>query len=75
MEIEKQQELGTDSLGEGYKYLMEINLEYLENTSGEKQQYWFLEIRAARESIRVRTYNRTWPPAKRAHIIAINTFT
>ena len=29
MEIEKQQELGTDSLEEGDKYLMEINLENL----------------------------------------------
>ena len=32
MEIEKQQELGNDSLEEGDKYLMEINLEDLENT-------------------------------------------
>ena len=32
MEIGKQQELGTDSLEEGDKYLMEINLEDLENT-------------------------------------------
>ena len=45
MEIEKQQELGTDSLEEGDKYLMEINLEDLENISGEKQQYWLLAIR------------------------------
>ena len=29
MEIEKQQELSTDSLEEGYKYLMEIKLEDL----------------------------------------------
>ena len=49
MEIEKQQELSTDSLEEGDKYVMEINLEDLENTSGEKQQYWLLAICAARE--------------------------
>ena len=48
MEIEKHPELVTDSLEEGDKYLMEINLEDLENTSGEKQQYWLLEIHAAR---------------------------
>ena len=48
MEIEKQQELGADSLEEGDKYQMDINLEDLENTSGEKQQYWLLEIHAAR---------------------------
>ena len=39
MEIEKQQELGSDTLEEGDKYLMEINLEDMENTSGERQQY------------------------------------
>ena len=37
MEIEKYQELGTNSLEEGDIYLKEINLEDLENTSGEKQ--------------------------------------
>ena len=73
MEIEKQQELGTDSLEEGDKYLMEINLEDLGNTSDEKQQYWLLAIRVARESSRLRTHNRTRPPARRAHIRAINT--
>ena len=41
MEIEKQQELGTDSLEEGDKYLMDINLEDLENTSGKRKLYWF----------------------------------
>ena len=34
MEIEKKQELSTDSLEEGDKYLMEINLENMETTSG-----------------------------------------
>ena len=75
MEIEKQQELGTDSREEGDKYLMEINLEDLENTSGKKQQYWLIEIRAARESIRLREHNRTRPPEVRAYIRAINTLT
>ena len=73
MEIEKQQELGTDSLGKRDKYLMEINLEDLKNTSGERQLYWLLEIRAARESSRLRTHNRTRPPAGRSHRRAINT--
>ena len=48
MEIEKQKALGTDSLEEGDKYLMDINLEDLENTSGEKQHYWLLAICAVR---------------------------
>ena len=73
MEIEKQQELGTDSLEEGDKHLMEINLEYLENTSGKRQLYWLLAIRAARESSRLRTHNRTRPTAGRAHKRAINS--
>ena len=75
MEIEKQQELSTNSLEEGDKYLMEINHEDLENTSGEKQQYWLLEIRAVRELRRLRTHNRTRSPAVRAHRRAINTLT
>ena len=73
MEIEKQQELGTDSLEEEDKYLMEINLEDLENTSGKNQQYWLLAIRVARELGRLRTHNGTRPPEGRAYIRAINT--
>ena len=67
MEIEKQQELGTNSLEKGDKELMEINLEDLENTPGERQLYCLLAICAASELIRRRTHNRTWPPAGRAH--------
>ena len=73
MEIEKQQELGTDSLEEGDKYLMDINLEDLENTSGERQQYWLLEISAARELSRLRTHNRNRTPTGRKHRSSINT--
>ena len=75
MEIEKQPELGTDSPEEGDKYLMEINLEDLEKTSGEKQQYWLLAIRAARELSRLRTHKRTRPPEVRSYRRAINTIT
>ena len=58
-EIEKHQELGTDSLEERYEYLTEINLEDLENKSGEKKQCWLLAIHAAKESSRLRAHNRT----------------
>ena len=75
MDIEKQQELGTDSLEEEDKYLMEINLEDLENTSGENQQYWLLAIRVARESSRLRAHNRTRPLEGRTYRRAINTIT
>ena len=75
MDIEKQQEIGTDSLEEGDKYLMEINLEDLENTSGKKKQYWLLAIRAARESSRLRAQNITRPPEGRSYRRAIKTLT
>ena len=67
MDIEKQQELGNYSIEEGDKYLIEINLEDLENTSDKKQQYWLLAIRAARDTIRLRKHNRTRPPEGRAY--------
>ena len=75
IDIEKQQELGTDSLEEGDKYLMEINLEDLENTSGEKQQYWLIAIRVTRDSSRLRAHNRTRTSEGRTYRRAINTLT
>ena len=50
MEIEKQQEMGEDGLLDSDKYLMEINLDDLETTSGEKEEYWLLAIRSARKA-------------------------
>jgi hypothetical protein len=47
-EIEEQQDLGDAGLMEEDRYLLEVNLDDLENTSGEKQEYWLLAIRAAR---------------------------
>ena len=49
LEIEKQRELGDDGLLPEARYLAEINLERLEGTSGGKQHYWLLAIRAARK--------------------------
>ena len=60
--ILKKQELGTNAMEEREKYLMEINLEDLENTSGERQQYWLLAIRAAREASKLMAHPRTRPP-------------
>ena len=48
-EIERQVELGGDGLDEQDKYLLEINLEDLERSSGEDHYYWLLAIQAARE--------------------------
>ena len=47
-EIEEQRDLGGEGLREEDEYLMEINLDDLESSSGETQQYWLLAIRAAR---------------------------
>lgn len=55
MEIEMQQELGEEGLLEEDKYLLEVNLEDLETTNGERQEYWLLAIRAAREACRLRS--------------------
>ena len=52
--IEEQQEMGLEGLGEEDKYLMEINLEDLETTSGEHQAYWLLSVKAAREAFLIR---------------------
>ena len=55
-EIERQVELGGEGLDEQDKYLLEINLEDLEHSSGEDHYYWLLEIQSAREdrALRVR---------------------
>jgi hypothetical protein len=49
-EIERQLELGTEDLLDEDQYLAEINLDDLESSSGERQEYWLLAIRAAREA-------------------------
>ena len=48
-EIEDQIELGGNGLAEEDRWMLEINLEDLESTSGETQEYWLLAILAARE--------------------------
>ncbi len=50
MEIEHQRELGDAGLLEEDKYLAEVNLEDIENTSGEHLNYWLLAIKTARKA-------------------------
>ena len=52
-EIEKEQELGGEGFTAEDHYLMKVNLEDLETTSGERQEYWLLAIGAAREAFRL----------------------
>ncbi len=47
-------EKGWTDLLEEDQYLAAVNLEDLEHSSGEKQQYWLLSIRAVREASRLR---------------------
>ena len=49
-EIEHQQELGEAGLLEEDAYLLDIPLEDLEASTGERQHYWLLAITAAREA-------------------------
>ena len=53
-EIEEQMEKGWSDLLDEDQYLAEVNLEDLEQSSGEKHQYWLASIRAAREASRLR---------------------
>ena len=50
LEIERQQELGTEGLLVEDGYLAECNLGDLEDTSGILETYWLLAIQAAREA-------------------------
>ena len=53
-QIEEEIDKGWEDLLEDDKYLAEVNLEDLENTNGERQEYWLVAIRAAREASRLR---------------------
>ena len=66
LEIERQQALGSEDLLGDDKYLMEINLEDLATSSGERQEYWLLAIRAARLACMLRDQNNT-------HSTVVNT--
>jgi len=57
-EIEKQQDQGFDGLLEEDQFLGEVNLEDLESTSGDRQEYWLVAVRAAREAVRLREVSR-----------------
>ena len=53
-EIERQIEQGREGLDKQDRYLLEINLEDLEKSSGEEQYYWMISIQAAREFRRLK---------------------
>ncbi len=49
-EIKRQRELGDAGLLEEDEYLAKVNLEGLEDTSGERQHYWLLAIKTTRKA-------------------------
>ncbi len=53
MAIEAQQDMGWEGLLEEDQYLAEVNLEDLEHTLGERQEYWLAAIQAVREASRL----------------------
>ena len=47
--LEDQMDLGEEGFAEEDQYLLEINLDDLDNSTGEEQTYWLLALQAARE--------------------------
>jgi hypothetical protein len=48
--LEEQMELGEEGLAEEDRFLLEINLDDLDNSTGEDQTYWLLSLQAARDA-------------------------
>jgi hypothetical protein len=48
--LEEQMELGEEGLAEEDGFLLEINLEELDNSTGEDQTYWLISLQAARDA-------------------------
>jgi hypothetical protein len=48
--LEEQMELGEEGLAEEDSFLLEINLDELDNSTGEDQTYWLLSLQAARDA-------------------------
>ena len=57
--LEEQIEFGGEGLAEEDLYLLEINLEDIETSSGEDQAYWLVALRTARRAWELRnSYTR-----------------
>jgi hypothetical protein len=66
MAIEAQQDMGWEDLMEEDQYLAEVNLEDLEHTSGEQQEYWLVAIQVAREASRLQGLSQSNVDRRRA---------
>ena len=61
-EIEEQMEMGGEGLQEEYQWMLEVNPGDLENTSGEREEYWLLAIKAARAASMLTREHTNAPP-------------
>ena len=52
--LEEQMDLGEEGLAEEDRFLLEINLDDLDTSSGEDQTYWLLALEAARVARQLR---------------------
>ena len=50
-EIEEQMELGGDGLVEEDQWMLEVNLGDMEKSSGKREEYWLLAIKAKRVAL------------------------
>ncbi len=68
MAIEAQQDVGWEDLVEEDQYLVEVNLEDLEHTSGKRQEYWLVAIQVAWEASRLQGLLQTNVCRRRAAV-------
>jgi hypothetical protein len=59
--LEEQMELGEEGLAEEDRFLLEINLDELDNSTGEDQTYWLLSLQAARDARLLQQQNNAAP--------------
>ena len=63
--LEEHLVLGEEELAEEVRFLLEINLDDLDQSTGEEQTYWLLALQAAKEArqLRLQQLNATAPRA------------
>lgn len=65
--LEEQLVLGEEELAEEDRFLLEINLDDLDHSTGEEQTYWLLALQAAKEARQLRLQQLNNATAPRSH--------
>ena len=65
--LEEQLVRGEEELAEEDRFLLEINLDDLDHSTGEEQTYWLLALQAAKEARQLRLQQINNETAPRAH--------